>query len=431
MGSMPSAPDSGEAPSSDGADDSSSPPGDAVFQPHLPRRSLSRMADGSSTLEAAHNAESVDLPGAYFVRGAGLPEANGWYARDGTYSGAPVYKRGLLWLYRHTCQCDTCNGARSWYISDRRVLPSDAHGDFYKAPARDCCEADAMLPPTEPELWTACHEHCEPCPSSVSRVDDREGPVGFIVALAGDASADGAYVRCGSFAAAPLFKQLDEARPDGFGAHFLLAYQLPSGRRRWYVAEKDTLDVDQGDKYYADSDADLPPTDPSAWRVARSGAPGAPLTRAVFEGEDDFFDRRFRSLNAGAKKRHERIKNEHTIATWEVRAEAEREKRGRSFEGASTSGGACDALARLCVGDDDAAGGKNASGEWRRCRFRSRGWRRRRRSRTRGSRGGCPCWSRGRSWGGPRAKAGTKGTEAGGTSPCTPCTCEGGFCGRF
>ena len=92
MGSMPSAPDSGEAPSSDGADDSSSPPGDAVFQPHLPRRSLSRMADGSSTLEAAHNAESVDLPGAYFVRGAGLPEANGWYARDGTYSGAPVYK---------------------------------------------------------------------------------------------------------------------------------------------------------------------------------------------------------------------------------------------------------------------------------------------------------------------------------------------------
>ena len=367
MGSMPSAPDSGEAPSSDGADDSSSPPGDAVFQPHLPRRSLSRMADGSSTLEAAHNAESVDLPGAYFVRGAGLPEANGWYARDGTYSGAPVYKRGLLWLYRHTCQCDTCNGARSWYISDRRVLPSDAHGDFYKAPARDCCEADAMLPPTEPELWTACHEHCEPCPSSVSRVDDREGPVGFIVALAGDASADGAYVRCGSFAAAPLFKQLDEARPDGFGAHFLLAYQLPSGRRRWYVAEKDTLDVDQGDKYYADSDADLPPTDPSAWRVARSGAPGAPLTRAVFEGEDDFFDRRFRSLNAGAKKRHERIKNEHTIETWEVRAEAEREKRGRSFEGASTSGpttpgGACDALARLCVGDDAAGGGEERVG---------------------------------------------------------------------
>ena len=292
-----------------------------------------------------------------------------------------------------------------------------------------------MLPPTEPELWTACHEHCEPCPSSVSRVDDREGPVGFIVALAGDASADGAYVRCGSFAAAPLFKQLDEARPDGFGAHFLLAYQLPSGRRRWYVAEKDTLDIDQGDKYYADSDADLPPTDPSAWRVARSGAPGAPLTRAVFEGEDDFFDRRFRSLNAGAKKRHERIKNEHTIETWEVRAEAEREKRGRSFEGASTSGptpgGACDALARLCVGEDDAGGGKNASGEWRRCRFRSRGWRRRRRSRTRGSRGGCPFWSRGRSWGGPRAKAGTKGTEAGGTSPCIPCTCEGGKCGRF
>ena len=337
-----------------------------MFQPHLPRRSLSRMADGSSTLEAAHNAESVDLPGAYFVRGAGLPEANGWYARDGTYSGAPVYKRGLLWLYRHTCQCDTCNGARSWYISDRRVLPSDAHGDFYKAPARDCCEADAMLPPTEPELWTACHEHCEPCPSSVSRVDDREGPVGFIVALAGDASADGAYVRCGSFAAAPLFKQLDEARPDGFGAHFLLAYQLPSGRRRWYVAEKDTLDIDQGDKYYADSDADLPPTDPSAWRVARSGAPGAPLTRAVFEGEDDFFDRRFRSLNAGAKKRHKRIKNEHTIETWEVRAEAEREKRGRSFEGASTSGptpgGACDALARLCVGEDDAAAGEERVG---------------------------------------------------------------------
>ena len=35
-----------------------------------------------------------DIPGAYYASGAAIPQANGVYVRDGTYSGAPLFKNG-------------------------------------------------------------------------------------------------------------------------------------------------------------------------------------------------------------------------------------------------------------------------------------------------------------------------------------------------
>merc|ERR1719473_2112573 len=48
---------------------------------------------GSDGQEMEQNFEGEDIPGAYYVTGAAIPHANGVYARDGTYSGAPLFKK--------------------------------------------------------------------------------------------------------------------------------------------------------------------------------------------------------------------------------------------------------------------------------------------------------------------------------------------------
>ena len=216
---------------------------------------------------AAHNAESGS-PRRVLRPRRGPPEANGWYARDARTPARP-------------CTSAVSSGCTATRASATRATapargtsapprPPRTRTATYKAPARDCCEADAMLPHRTRAL-DRVPRTLRAVPSSVSRVDDARDP--WVHRRPRRGPPPTARTSDGSFAAAPLFKQLDEARPDGFGAH--PTAPAPERRRRWYVAEKDTLDIDQGDKYYADSDADLPPTDPSAWRVARSGAPGA------------------------------------------------------------------------------------------------------------------------------------------------------------
>ena len=99
--------------------------------------------------------------------------------------------------------------------------------------------------------------------------------------------------------------------------------------------------------------------------------------------------------------------------------------RGASTSG-PTPGGVRRARATVRRGGR-AGGGKNAPGEAR-ADF-ARGVEEAAAVEDAGSRG-VPFWSRGRSWGG-RGRSRDEGDEAGGTSPCIPCTCEGGKCGRF
>ena len=102
--------------------------------------------------------------------------------------------------------------------------------------------------------------------------DEAGEPIGYAVAGAGSARANGTYDRRGEYGGAALFVHSEQH--DEVDQLWLLRYRMPSGNHWWYVAAKDQLDSDDGDLYRVRSDADLPPAD--GWVLAKDGQPAPP-----------------------------------------------------------------------------------------------------------------------------------------------------------
>ena len=122
--------------------------------------------------ETSQNApvEAVtDLPGAhipllpppppygYRVEGAGTTEADGLYVRDGEYCGAPLFKKGRLWLLRYRLQ----SGNLWWYIADKDNLDKD-DGDLYRI--KCVAPEDEDLPPAGSK-WLKAKDGALPAPT--------------------------------------------------------------------------------------------------------------------------------------------------------------------------------------------------------------------------------------------------------------------------
>lgn len=86
------------------------------------------IADG----EAGTGRLPADGPWGYRVSGAGTPEANGFYRREGEYKGMALFAKGRLWLLRYALR----SGDTWWYIADSEQLESD-DGDLYRVRCSD------------------------------------------------------------------------------------------------------------------------------------------------------------------------------------------------------------------------------------------------------------------------------------------------------
>ena len=99
-------------------------------------------------------------PYGYRVEGAGSAEVDGLYVRDGEYGGAPLFKKGRLWLLRYRIPS---SGNLWWYIADKDSLDKD-DGDMYRI---RCAEPrDEGLPPTRAN-WLRAKDGRNPAPRVV------------------------------------------------------------------------------------------------------------------------------------------------------------------------------------------------------------------------------------------------------------------------
>jgi len=226
---------------------------DIIREPPPPPPPLPPADEPYNPQERIDNYEGQAIPGAYYISGAAIPQANGVYFRDGTYSGAPLFKNGQLWLLRYTMR----SGNRFWYIADKDQLERD-DGDLYRV------RCPNGLPPSSG--WGLAKDGQAPAPSLEPLADD--GPAGFFVHNAGIEAANGAYALDGSYGSCPLYKQIDN------GKYWLLRYRMPRGMHYWYIADQHQLQVDDGDLYRIPTDSDSPPTD--GWQLAKDGVSPAP-----------------------------------------------------------------------------------------------------------------------------------------------------------
>ena len=99
-------------------------------------------------------------------------------------------------------------------------------------------------------------------------------PAAIAVSGAGVSAVNGVYVRDGTYGGVPLYKN---------GQVWLLRYRLPAGMHFWYLADKDRLDVDDGDYYRIRSEEGVPPLDGSRWMLARDGRSPTPRFEPMAE----------------------------------------------------------------------------------------------------------------------------------------------------
>ena len=88
------------------------------------RAADARAADANQLASPAVIKRESDI----MVEGAGVPDANGLYVRDGEYEGAPLFKKGQWWLLRYFLPR---SGNHWWYIADKDQLSRD-DGDLYR-----------------------------------------------------------------------------------------------------------------------------------------------------------------------------------------------------------------------------------------------------------------------------------------------------------
>ena len=102
-------------------------------------------------------------------------------------------------------------------------------------------------------------------------------PKTLLASGAGAAAANGLYKEEGLYKGVPKYVHEN-------GQLWVLRYRLRSGRYWWYIADKDQLDVDDGDLYRIQSAAELPPLF-CPWSKARDGIlPGPVLTEVAADG---------------------------------------------------------------------------------------------------------------------------------------------------
>ena len=120
-------------------------------------------------------------PHGYRVEGAGSAEVDGLYVRDGEYGGAPLFKKGRLWLLRYRVPSSGLGRADGrtahlwWYIADKDSLHAD-DGDLYMYRIRCAEPGDEGLPPTRAN-WSLAKDGRSPAPR-VAAVESEPEPAG-------------------------------------------------------------------------------------------------------------------------------------------------------------------------------------------------------------------------------------------------------------
>jgi len=118
-------------------------------------------------------------PHGYRVEGAGSAEVDGLYVRDGEYGGAPLFKKGRLWLLRYRVPSSGLGRADGrtahlwWYIADKDSLHAD-DGDLYMYRIRCAEPGDEGLPPTRAN-WSLAKDGRSPAPR-VAAVESLPAP---------------------------------------------------------------------------------------------------------------------------------------------------------------------------------------------------------------------------------------------------------------
>eukprot|EP00933_Yihiella_yeosuensis_P079418 TRINITY_DN919_c2_g1_i2.p1 TRINITY_DN919_c2_g1~~TRINITY_DN919_c2_g1_i2.p1 ORF type:complete len:242 (-),score=40.75 TRINITY_DN919_c2_g1_i2:487-1212(-) len=191
---------------------------------------------------------------AYTVSNAGVSIVNGTYVRDGRHNGAPVFKKGQIWLIKWS--------ETRWYFADKDKLEL-SDGDYYS-----CDDVDTYLPPCFG--WEEDTDGKDPTPTLEAIL---EGPAAYEVSGAGFPQANGRYVRDGMYEGAPLYKKdnlwLFRSRVNWF---------------TWCIGDKDRIEESQGDLYKTYSSDEYPPA--SGWHVETDGKEPAPKLQALDEAQN-------------------------------------------------------------------------------------------------------------------------------------------------
>ena len=69
---------------------------------------------------------TYSTPHGYRVEGAGSAEADGLYVREGEYAGAPLFKKGRLWLLRYRLRSGNASSESDESRRHRRIKLSEA-----------------------------------------------------------------------------------------------------------------------------------------------------------------------------------------------------------------------------------------------------------------------------------------------------------------
>ena len=154
----------------------------SVFRLHCTRgtRKPAGAAPGVPALRR-QSTPPMQTPTIVFVKGAGYRVANGAYTRDGEYGGAPLFKKGRLWLLRYRVPSSGLGRADGrtahlwWYIADKDSLHAD-DGDLYMYRIRCAEPGDEGLPPTRAN-WSLAKDGRSPAPR-VAAVESEPEPAG-------------------------------------------------------------------------------------------------------------------------------------------------------------------------------------------------------------------------------------------------------------
>jgi hypothetical protein len=125
----------------------------------------------------------------------------------------------------------------AWYICNKHTIES-AEGDFYRV------ASDEPLP--EHFGWEAATDGQEPVPTLIACA---EGPAAYAVEGAGAAAANGIYYRDGTYDGSPLYRS-------ALGQ--LVLVRARTNRYRWMIADKDKLNITDGDLYQSERARRIP-----------------------------------------------------------------------------------------------------------------------------------------------------------------------------
>ena len=178
----------------------------------------------------------------------------------GTAVEVQLIQRAPFWVYG-TVVGPTADGRVRVELSVATASPwfspSEFHSVLVPLSVLRIADADRTRPSTT----------AEEAAMGVSAISVSGAGVGFV---------NGIYVRDGTYGGCPLFKN---------GRTWLLRYRLPSSNAHfWYLADKDRLDVHEGDYYRIRSAAHWPPMGiADRWRLACDGVAPVPTLEPMYD----------------------------------------------------------------------------------------------------------------------------------------------------